>query len=92
MSVRVFDPYDPDCEARAASLAKGRTKADLVELAMIQHEAEARLMQSIGKAVELLAQGRAGEARESLKRCHDVYQQIHHDRAEFWFGSTPGSS
>jgi hypothetical protein len=85
--VRIYDAYDPDCQARARVALDRHKKTDLVDLVMIQEEREASQIESMEKVCGLIASGRIAEAHASLQSAVDAYRGMHVDRCEFWFGS-----
>lgn len=84
-NVRIYDPHDEACQLRVRDAMRGRTKADLAELVMIQEEREADQIDAMERAAELIRSGRVNDAYEYLARAAQNFRRIHADRAAYWF-------
>ncbi|MEX3628611.1 MAG: hypothetical protein VB138_03095 [Burkholderia sp.] len=84
-NVRIYDPHDEACQLRARDAMRGRTKADLAELVMIQEEREADQIDAMERAAEMIRSGRVNDAYEYLARAAQNFRQMQADRAAFWF-------
>ncbi|WP_176331516.1 hypothetical protein [Burkholderia vietnamiensis] len=87
-NVRIFDPHDEVCQLRVRDAMRGRTKAELAELVMIQEEREADQIDAMERAAELIRSGRVNDAYEYLARAAQNYRGMQADRAAFWFWRT----
>ncbi|MCA8228366.1 hypothetical protein [Burkholderia vietnamiensis] len=84
-NVRIFDPHDEACQLRVRDAMRGRTKAELAELVMIQEEREADQIDAMERAAELIRSGRVNDAYEYLARAAQNFRRMQADRAAFWF-------